>query len=226
VNPGVRLVVVDDQALVRAGLVLIIDTEQDLTVVAEASDGEEALAAVDQHRPDVVLMDVRMPNLDGIEATRRLAASEHSPPVLVLTTFDDDDVLWGALEAGAAGFVLKDTDADDLVRAVRVVVAGGSWLDPRVTPRLLQALRSSPARSTPARSMEMLSARENDVLRLMAHGANNGEIAAALYVSERTVKSHISSIFTKLDARDRAAAIVMAYEAGLVVPGEPAGDGR
>lgn len=221
---GIRLVVVDDQALVRAGLVLILDSEEDITVTAEASDGRDALDVIARHRPDVVLMDVRMPLLDGIDATRQLGRADDAPPVLVLTTFDDDDVLWGALDAGAMGFVLKDTDADDLVRAVRVVAAGGSWLDPRVTPRLLHALRSAGPRPGAVRSLEPLSEREVDVLRLMAQGANNVEIAATLFVSERTVKSHVSSIFTKLDARDRAAAIVLAFDAGLVVPSSRPGD--
>jgi DNA-binding NarL/FixJ family response regulator len=224
VTDGIRLVVVDDQALVRAGLVLILDSEEDITVTAEASDGRDALDVIARHRPDVVLMDVRMPLLDGIDATRQLGRADDAPPVLVLTTFDDDDVLWGALDAGAMGFVLKDTDADDLVRAVRVVAAGGSWLDPRVTPRLLHALRSAGPRPGAVRSLEPLSEREVDVLRLMAQGANNVEIAATLFVSERTVKSHVSSIFTKLDARDRAAAIVLAFDAGLVVPSSRPGD--
>ncbi len=217
---GLRVVVADDQALVRAGLALILGTEPDITVVAEAADGLEALRVVAEHRPDLVLMDVRMPGLDGIETTRRLDREAGAPPVLVLTTFDDDDVLWGAVRAGAQGFVLKDTAAEDLVRAVRVVAGGGSWLDPRVTPRLLDVVRSSGPRQAAIRSLDRLSDRENEVLRLMAQGANNVEIAGSLHVGERTVKSHISSIFTKLGARDRAAAIVIAFDAGLVVPGD------
>ena len=175
--------------------------------------------AVEAHRPDVVLMDVRMPVLDGLEATRRVRASS-GPPVLVLTTFDDDEVLWGAVEAGAAGFILKDTAADEIIRAIRTVAAGGSWLDPRVTPRLLAVLRTTrPTGVADAGSIGRLSERELEVLTLIAHGASNGEIASALYVSERTVKGHVGSIFTKLGARDRAAAIVLAYDAGLVTPG-------
>ena len=164
-------------------------------------------------------MDVRMPVLDGLEATRRIRAAD-GPPVLVLTTFDDDDVLWGAVEAGAAGFLLKDTAADDIIRAIRTVADGGSWIDPRVTPRLLPRLRDArPARRRSPSALEPLSEREVEVLALVARGASNAEIAAELFVSERTVKGHVGSIFTKLGARDRAAAIVLAYDAGLVTPG-------
>jgi DNA-binding NarL/FixJ family response regulator len=216
VNAGsMRIVVVDDQALVRAGLRLIIESEPGFDVVAEAADGEQALEVVRRHRPDVVLMDVRMPGIDGLDATRRLIA-EHTdpPPVLILTTFEDDDVLWGAVDSGAAGFVLKDTPADDLIAAIRVTRNGGSWLDPRVTPRLLSRLRSRPVSDTTA--IDQLSSREREVLTLMASGSTNAEIAAALYLAERTVKSHIGSIFTKLDARDRTAAVLLAYRSGLI----------
>jgi DNA-binding NarL/FixJ family response regulator len=210
----IRVVLADDQALVREGVTLILRTEGDIEVVADCSDGAGAAAAARRLQPDVVLMDVRMPGTDGLEGTRRLRDLADPPPVLMLTTYDDDDVLWGAIQAGAAGFVLKDTKADDLVRAVRAVAAGGSWLDPRVTPRVLGALRS---RSTPAAvgAVGRLSDREREVLRLMASGANNTEIAEALLVSERTVKSHIGAIFSKLHVRDRAGAIVLAYESGL-----------
>jgi DNA-binding NarL/FixJ family response regulator len=212
----VRVVLVDDQELVRAGLSFIISTEPGIEVVAEAANGELGLVAVASHRPDVVLMDVRMPVLDGIAATRRLREAG-GPPVLVLTTFDDDDVLWGAVEAGAAGFALKDTPADDLIRAIRVVAGDGSWLDPRVTPRLLAALRSaSPTRGALPDGFDRLSERETEVLVLISQGASNIEIAADLHVSERTVKGHVGSIFAKLGARDRAAAIILAYEAGLI----------
>lgn len=213
---AVRVVLVDDQELVRAGLSFIISTEPGIEVVAEAPNGELGIVAVESHRPDVVLMDVRMPVLDGIAATRRLHEAG-GPPVLVLTTFDDDDVLWGAVEAGAAGFALKDTPADDLIRAIRVVAGAGSWLDPRVTPRLLTALRSAaPARQTQPEGFDRLSERETEVLVLVSQGASNIEIAEALHVSERTVKGHVGSIFAKLGARDRAAAIILAYEAGLI----------
>lgn len=213
----IRLLIADDQALVRAGLRLIVESEPDLVVVGEAADGDAAIRAVAECRPDVILMDVRMPGTDGIEATRRLtAARPDPPPVLVLTTFEDDDVLWGAIDAGAAGFVLKDTPADDLIRAIRTTAGGGSWLDPRVTPRVLARAR---ARSQPAVTIAVqLSTREEEVLRLMAGGATNGEIAAQLYLAERTVKSHIGSIFTKLGARDRTAAILFAFRAGIIDP--------
>lgn len=214
----IRVVVADDQALVRDGIRLILGTEPDLEVVAEASDGAEAARAAERYQPQVVLMDVRMPDVDGIEGTRRIRSATSPPPVLVLTTFEDDEVLWGAIQAGAAGFVLKDTTADDLVRAVRTVAGGGSWLDPRVTPRVLDALRT---RAVPAAvgAVTRLSERETEVLRLMASGANNAEIARTLVVSERTVKSHVGAIFSKLNVRDRAGAIVLAYESGITTPG-------
>ena len=213
----VTVVLIDDQPLVRAGIAFILSTEPGFTVASEAGNGELRVRAVADHRPDVVLMDVRMPVMDGLEATRRIRAAG-GPPVLVLTTFDDDDVLWGAVEAGAAGFLLKDATADDIVRAVRTVADGGAWIDPRVTPRLMQALRTS--RPVPPVVLAALSEREVEVLTLLARGASNTEIAAELFVSERTVKGHVGSIFTKLGARDRAAAIVLAYDAGLVAPGQ------
>jgi DNA-binding NarL/FixJ family response regulator len=213
----IRIVVVDDQALVRAGLRLIVESEPGMEVVGEAADGDEALAVIAASRPDVVLMDVRMPGVDGLEATRRLRAEQaDSPPVLILTTFDDDDVLWGAIDSGAAGFVLKDTPADDLIAAIRVTLDGGSWLDPRVTPRLLSRLRTRAPQDTAA--IEQLSTRELEVLSLMASGSTNAEIAGRLYLAERTVKSHVGSIFTKLNARDRTAAILHAYRSGVIDP--------
>jgi DNA-binding NarL/FixJ family response regulator len=215
----VRVVVVDDQPLVRSGISFILSTEPGLHVVSEAPNGELGLVAVRNHHPDIVLMDVRMPVLDGISATRSLHESG-GPPVLVLTTFDDDDVLWGALQAGAAGFLLKDTPADDLIAAIRMVAKGGSWLDPRVTPRVLEAVRDNRrVGGDEVRGFENLSQREVEVLALIASGASNLEIAESLHLSERTVKGHVSSIFTKLGARDRAAAIILAFEAGLVAPG-------
>jgi DNA-binding NarL/FixJ family response regulator len=219
-----RVVIVDDQPLVRAGLAFIVSTEPGIEVASEAGNGELGVAAVAAFGPDVVMMDVRMPVLDGLDATRQIRAAD-GPPVLVLTTFDDDDVLWGAIEAGAAGFVLKDAAADDIIKAIRVVAEGGSWIDPRVAPRLLSALRAarpratSPGGSASDTALVTLSDREVEVLRLIARGSSNVEIATELYVSERTVKGHVGSIFTKLGARDRAAAIVLAYDAGLVVPG-------
>ena len=219
---AVRVVLVDDQPLVRAGVGLIVGSEPGMEVVAEAPNGELGVHAALAHRPDVVLMDVRMPVMDGLVATARLRDAG-GPPVLVLTTFDDDEVLWGAVEAGAAGFVLKDAPGDDIIRAIRAVAAGGSWLDPRVTPRLLGVLRRQTA--TPLRTdvVDVLSERELEVLRLVAGGASNIEIADALHVSERTVKGHVGSIFAKLGTRDRAAAIVLAYEAGVIQPGRATG---
>ncbi|HEY6697938.1 MAG TPA: response regulator transcription factor [Acidimicrobiales bacterium] len=214
----IRLLLVDDQELVRAGLRLILSAEDDLQVVGEAPDGQTGVAAARALAPDVVLMDVRMPVMDGIEATRRLVANgDHR--VLALTTFEDDEVLWGVIEAGAAGFVLKDAPAVDLVSAVRVTARGGSWLDPRVADRVLTVLRRRPAVTTAAdRPVAPLTEREREVLRLVASGANNTEIAASLYLSERTVKGHISAIFAKLGVRDRPAAIIRAYDAGIVTP--------
>ena len=211
-----RILLVDDQALIRAGLSLILGAEPDLTVVAECDDGTGVAPAVRAHHPDLVLMDVRMPRMDGPEATRKLRELPGSPPVLALTTFDDDAVLWGALTAGAAGFILKDSPAEVLIAAVRIVAAGGSWLDPRVLPRVLARARErAPVSPAATRALEALTPREVEVLRLMGRGANNGEIASALHLGERTVKSHVSAIFSKLGARDRAAAIIAAYDAGL-----------
>jgi DNA-binding NarL/FixJ family response regulator len=222
-TPEIRVVLVDDQQLVRAGIAFIISTEPGIEVVSEAPNGELGLVAASDHRPDIVLMDVRMPVMDGVTATSRLHEAG-GPPVLVLTTFDDDDVLWGALQAGAAGFLLKDTPADDLIAAIRAVAAGGSWLDPRVTPRVLEAVRSgAPRTGRPMEQLEVLSDREREVLVLISQGASNLEIADRLIVSERTVKGHVGNIFAKLGARDRAAAIILAYESGLVVPGAGAG---
>ena len=215
----IRLLLVDDQELVRAGLRLILSAEDDLEVIGEAADGRAGVDAATALTPDVVLMDVRMPVMDGIEATRRLARDgDHR--VLALTTFEDDEVLWGVIEAGAAGFVLKDAPAADLVGAIHVTARGGSWLDPRVADRVLTVLRRTPgaASSTSDRQVDPLTEREREVLRLVASGANNPEIAEALYLSERTVKGHISAIFTKLGVRDRPAAIIRAYDAGIVTP--------
>jgi DNA-binding NarL/FixJ family response regulator len=213
---ALRVLIADDQAMVRAGLGLILGAESDISVVAECEDGTSVLSKVRAHRPDIVLMDVRMPNVDGPEATRRLLALDAPAPVLALTTFDDDAVLWAALTAGAAGFVLKDSPAEVLVTAVRAVAGGGAWLDPRVLPRVLARARDgAPASPAATRALEQLTPRELEVLRRICRGATNGEIATELHVGERTVKSHVSAIFSKLGARDRAAAIIAAYDAGL-----------
>ena len=198
----------------------ILGPDDGFDVVAECGDGDEVVDAVTHHRPDLVLMDVRMRGVDGVAATRRLRELAAEPPVLVLTTFDDDDALWGALDAGAAGFVLKDASAEDLISAARAVAGGAAWLDPRVAPRVLHAFRANVRpHLAEAAPIDQLTEREHDVLRLMARGATNAEIAATLYVAEATVKTHVGSIFAKLDVRDRAAAIVFEYDHGVVAPG-------
>ena len=196
----------------------ILSSEEELVIVGEASDGNEALQQLNELHVDVIVMDIRMRGMDGVEATRQVRATD-GPPVLVLTTFDEDEVLWGAIEAGAAGFILKEASAGDLIRAVIAVGSGGSWLDPEVTPRVLAQHRQTtlPRAKEIARATS-LTARENDVLIAMAQGHTNAEIAEELIVGIATVKSHISSIFSKLGVRDRAGAIVYAYQTGLVIP--------
>jgi DNA-binding NarL/FixJ family response regulator len=212
----IAVVLVDDQQLVRTGLQRILGEDDGFAVVAECGDGAEALRALETAHADVVLMDIRMRGMDGIEATRRVREAD-GPPVLVLTTFDDDEVLASALEAGAAGFVLKEASAEQLMEATRAVASGGAWIDPAVLPRVLAGYRSTvvPKLRDGARASH-LTDRELDVLRQMATGASNGEIARHLVVSEATVKSHVGSIFSKLAVRDRAGAIVYAYQHGLV----------
>lgn len=214
------VLVVDDQELVRGGLRRIL-RRRDGFVVHECADGDEVFAAVATTDPDVVLMDLRMKRLGGIDATRQLRSRPGAPPVVVLTTFDDDQLLSGALRAGAAGFLLKDSPAEDLIRAVRTVAGGGAWLDPAVTGRVLSAYRT--VRPAPARRddrLAELTAREYEVLELIGRGRVNAEIATELGISEVTVKSHVGHIFGKLDLRDRAAAIVFAFDHGVVSPGE------
>ena len=217
----IRLIVVDDQALIRTGLIRILAPEDGFEVVAECADGNEAIAAAAEHGPDVVLMDIRMRGLDGIEATKTIVAAD-GPPVLILTTFDDDETLADAIDAGAAGFALKESPAEDLIRATQVVAGGGSWIDPLVAPRVMASFRASPDAPTAA-DLEELTERENDVLRLMAVGATNTEIAEDLDVGEATVKTHVSNIFAKLSVRDRVGAIIYAYDHGLVQPDPPTG---
>ncbi len=211
---------VDDQELVRSGLRRILRRKDGFEIVAECADGGEVEYAVQTHQPDVVVMDLRMKHVDGIEATRRLHRHAAPPPVLVLTTFDDDELLSGALRAGAAGFLLKDSPAEELIRAVRTVAAGDAMLDPSVTGRVLAAYRAAPADAPgPAEPPDELTPRELDVLALIGRGRSNTEIAEELYISEVTVKSHIGRIFAKLGLRDRAAAIVYAFDHRIVSPG-------
>ncbi len=213
-----KVLLVDDQELIRVGLRRILASTDDLDVVAEAEDGVAALSALAEKTIDVVVMDIRMRGMDGIEATRRIR-TENGPPVLVLTTFDEDEVLWGAIDAGAAGFILKEASAGDLIRATRAVAHGGAWLDPVVTPRVLAHHRKHVLpQSREAARLNELTDRENEVLLAMARGLSNTEIAEELIVGMATVKSHVGSIFTKLAVRDRAGAIVYAYQQGIVDP--------
>jgi len=210
----IRVVLADDQPLVRTGLRMILRPEPGIEVVGEAADGEEAIDLCRTERPDVVLMDVRMPGVDGIAATREVTTMDPTPRVLVLTTFDLDEVVYDALRAGASGFLLKDAPEERLVAAIRVVADGGSMFAPSVTRRLIEEFASRGPR--PAARIASLSGRENEVLGLMARGLSNTEIGQQLFVTENTVKTHVARIFTKLGARDRVQAVVMAYEAGLV----------
>ena len=205
----------------RTGFRVVLDAEADLEVVGEAADGFAAIDAVNSLRPDVVLMDIRMPNLDGIEATRRIAASDGSPHVLILTTFDLDDYVYEALRAGASGFLLKDARAEELCNAVRTVAAGEALLSPAITRRLIESYtRRPPPKDHPAALTE-LTPREREVLKLIARGLSNADVARELVVGDATVKTHVARIFSKLDVHDRAQAVVLAYETGLVQPGDP-----
>ncbi len=216
----IRVLLVDDQDLIRAGLRGLLRSRFGFEIVGECVDGSGVVAAVAETAPDIVLMDVRMPVLDGVQATRALQQLGAAPPVLILTTFDDDEILAAALRAGASGFLLKGVPAADLQKAVRTVADGGAWLDPAVTARVLQTYRSAaPSPPTANSALAILTAREREVLILIARGATNIEIAAELVLSEGTVKTHIGHLFTKLDVRDRAAAIVFAFDTGLVQPG-------
>jgi DNA-binding NarL/FixJ family response regulator len=218
----IRVVIADDQTIVRAGFAALLGAQADNTVVGEAGDGREAVHLALAHRPDVVVMDIRMPNMDGIEATRRILAQPGSEAlrVLVLTTFDIDEYVYDALAAGASGFLLKDATAEELVSAVRVVARGDSLLAPQITGRLVREFaKQRRSRPQPPPALSTLTARESEVLILMAGGLSNGEIAARLVVSEHTVKTHVARVFTKLGLRDRAQAVMLAYESGIVIPG-------
>ncbi|HWE68314.1 MAG TPA: response regulator transcription factor [Acidimicrobiales bacterium] len=214
----IRVLLVDDQQLIRTGLRRILGPRAGFEIVGECSDGSEVADAVEDTKPDLVIMDARMKDVGGAEATRRLRQLDGSPPVLILTTFDDDEVLSSSLRAGASGFQLKDAPGEDLIRAARVVAEGGAWLDPTVTARVLTAYRSThPVQPNGAR-VNALSEREREVLEQVGRGLSNREIAEVLHISEVTVKSHIGHIFTKLGLRDRAAAIVYAFDNGIVAP--------
>jgi DNA-binding NarL/FixJ family response regulator len=216
---SIRVVVADDQELIRDAFVRILDAEPDIDVVAEAANGAQAVDVVLAHRPDLLLLDIRMPVMDGIEATRQVCATT-ATRVLILTTFDEDDYVYDTLRAGASGFLLKDVRRDQLIDAVRVVAAGESLLAPAVTTRLINEVvhRRRPARRTP-HGLDALTPREREVLRSLGGGLSNAEIAATLVLSEHTVKTHVSNVLTKLGLRDRAQAVVAAYESGLILPG-------
>ncbi|MFI6602199.1 response regulator [Nonomuraea sp. NPDC050536] len=213
----VRVVVADDQELVRGGFAMILAAQPDIDVVAEAGDGVEAVAAVREHDPDLLLLDIRMPRMDGIEAAR-IVCAETGCKVLMLTTFDHDDYVYDALRAGASGFLLKDVRRDDLVNAVRVVAGGEALLAPAVTRRLISEFAARPA-PRPTRELAVLTARERETLQLIARGLSNAEIAETLVVTEHTVKTHVSNLLTKLGLRDRVQAVILAYESGVTIPG-------
>jgi len=216
----IRILIADDQELVRTGFRVVLDAQPDLEVVGEAAGGNGALEASAKLEPEVVLMDIRMRNLDGIEATRRIAAGNGSPRVLILTTFDLDDYVYEALRAGASGFLLKDARAEELVHAIRTVAVGDALLSPTITRRLIESYTRRPPPSTQPAPRAELTPRELEVLRLVARGLSNADIARQLVVSDATVKTHVARIFSKLDLHDRAQAVVVAYESGLVQPGE------
>jgi DNA-binding NarL/FixJ family response regulator len=218
----IRLVIADDQALVRSGFRLIVDARPDLEVVGEAEDGEQAVALVEELEPDVILLDIRMPSLDGIEATKQIVASGSGTRILVLTTFDLDEYVYGAIRAGASGFLLKDVRPGELVDAIRVVASGNALLGPTAVERLLRRF-SVPVDDHPMDSAAVgsLTDREAETLRLLANGLSNAEIAATLVVSETTVKTHVSNLLRKLGVRDRVQAVIAAYDAGVVQPKQP-----
>jgi DNA-binding NarL/FixJ family response regulator len=218
----VRVLIVDDQSLVRAGFRMILESEEDVEVVGEAADGAEAIAAAEEFSPDVILMDVRMPNVDGLEATRRLLeGKDEGPRVLILTTFDLDEYVYEALKVGASGFLLKDTPPEQLVDAIHVVASGDALLSPVITRRVIEEFVRRPPESLrkPSAALQELTPRELEILGLVARGLSNAEIAKEAFVSETTVKTHVAHILLKLRLRDRVQAVVFAYENGVVSPG-------
>lgn len=229
---AVRVLVADDQPLIRAGIVMLLDAEPDIEIVAEAGDGQQAVQEAHRHQPDVVVMDVRMPVLDGIQATRQITAAGFSAggapvKVLILTSYHADDAVYGALRSGASGFLLKDAAPADLAAAVRAVSSGEAWLQPAVARRLLDEFAArAESRAPSPQLLQRLTAREREVLRLVAAGLSNTEIAESLIIGQVTVKTHLGRILMKLELRDRAQAVVAAYESGLVTPRRPIGDDR
>jgi DNA-binding NarL/FixJ family response regulator len=217
--PTIRVMIADDQALMRGGFRMILEAEPDVEVVGEAIDGADAVRGFERWRPDVIVIDVRMPSMDGIEATRRITALDETAKVLMLTTFDLDEYVYDALRAGASGFLLKDRPPEELVHAVRVVAAGDALLAPTVTRRLIEEFAHRPPAPVALRGLDELTDREREVLVLMGRGLSNAEIAAELFVAETTVKTHVGRVLHKLGLRDRAQAVVLAYESGLVQPG-------
>jgi DNA-binding NarL/FixJ family response regulator len=216
-----RVLIADDQSMVRHGFRIIVDSEEDLEVVAEAADGEQAVSSSARFNPDVVLMDIRMPNMDGLEATRRILDATPGTRVLVLTTFDLDDYVYEALRIGASGFLLKNSSPEDLIRAIRAVARGEGMLDPAITHRVIERFANT-ATATPetVNLLNELSVREQEVLELIARGQSNQEIADGLFLSLSTVKSHVTALLAKLELRDRTQAVIFAYETGLVAPGD------
>jgi DNA-binding NarL/FixJ family response regulator len=224
---SISVVIADDQGMVRAGFAALLNAQDDIVVLGEATNGQEAIELVEALRPDVVLMDVRMPVLDGIEATRRISREQPTGSgtrVVMLTTFDVDDYVLEAIRAGASGFLLKDAPPQDLVAAVRIVAGGDALLAPQVTRRMISRFVAAPAPAAAPPALDVLTNREREVLRAVARGQSNAEIAATLFIAEQTVKTHVSRIFGKLGIRDRAQAVMVAYETGLVVPSDGGAD--
>jgi DNA-binding NarL/FixJ family response regulator len=218
---SVRVVLVDDQALIRTGFKMILETEDDIEVVGEASDGEQAVSMTRSVRPDVVLMDVQMPTMDGLEATGRIVRDANIPSrIVILTTFERDDYVFEALRAGASGFLLKNAPSEELVHAVRVVAAGDALLAPSVTRKVIEGFIRRPAHRSNEVELRRLTERETEILKLLATGKSNSELAAHLFVGEGTIKTHVSSVLTKLGIRDRMQAVIFAYESGLIEPGQ------